>query len=181
MRRAGNNNAYAQDNELTWIDWDAADREIIAFTAQVARLRSDHPTFRRLRYFDGKPVERAEGEALPDIVWLSPEGREMTMDDWNAGSNKSIAVFLNGESLRRRDAAGHELTDDDMILCFNAHSAPVEFTLPKRALPLRWEVILDTAVPTFTQPGPLDATSFTVVDRSLVVLRRMADAATVSW
>ena len=177
----GNNNAYAQDNELTWIDWDSADRGLIAFTAALARLRSDHPTFRRLRFFDGKPVERAEGEALPDIVWLSPEGREMTMDDWNAGSNKSIAVFLNGESLRRRDAAGHELTDDDMILCFNARSAPVEFTLPRRALTLRWEVILDTAVPTVTQPSPLDTTSFTVADRALVVLRRMADAATGSW
>ncbi|NEN05890.1 glycogen debranching protein GlgX [Diaminobutyricibacter tongyongensis] len=169
----GNNNAYAQDNELTWMHWDTADHELIAFTAAVAKLRSEHPTFRRLRYFDGKPVDRADGDPLPDIGWLSPSGVEMTMQDWSAGFNKSITVFLNGQSLERRDADGHQLTDDDVILFFNADSAPVEFTLPPRAVPLRWEVLLDTSQAD-AAPAPLEKTTITLADRSLVVLRRVA-------
>ncbi|WP_426515515.1 glycogen debranching protein GlgX [Diaminobutyricibacter sp. McL0618] len=170
----GNNNAYAQDNELTWIHWDTADSELMAFVSAVARLRAQHPTFRRLRYFDGKPVDRADGGRLPDIVWLSPAGGEMTMDDWTAGYNKSIGVFLNGESLGRRDAEGHALTDDDMILLFNADSSTVEFALPQRAVPLRWEVLLDTSEATAAGPTPLDKTTISLVDHALVVLRRVA-------
>ena len=169
----GNNNAYAQDNELTWIDWDAADQGLMAFTAAVARLRSEHPTFRRLRYFDGKPVDREDGDPLPDIVWLSPTGVEMTMQDWTAGYNKSIGVFLNGESLSRRDAEGHALTDDDMILFFNADSSAVEFALPQRAIPVPWEVVLDTSQPAAPEPKPLGKTTVTLVDRAFVVLRRL--------
>ncbi len=153
--------------------WDTADQDLIAFTSAVAGLRAEHPTFRRLRFFDGKPVERADGDRLPDIGWLAPEGREMTLQDWAVAANKSIAVFLNGESLDRRDAEGHALTDDDMILLFNADSVPVEFTLPQRALPLRWEVLLDTSAPAASQPTPLGQTTLMLTDRSLVVLRRL--------
>lgn len=141
----GNNNVYAQDNELSWIDWEHADQPLLEFTAAVARLRADHPTFRRSRFFDGRPVRRGEGDPVPDIVWLRPDGSIMEPEDWDAGFGKAIGVFLNGEGIRERDRRGERIVDRHFIVLFNAHDDAVEFTIPIHEASPEWEVLIDTA------------------------------------
>ena len=141
----GNNNTYAQDSELSWVHWDAADTPLTEFVSAIARLRSQHPTFRRARFFDGRPVRRGEGEALPDIVWLTPAGDEMVPDDWGSGFGRAIGVFLNGQGIRERDARGEQITDLSFILYFNAHDESVDFTVPSEEYSAQWETVVDTA------------------------------------
>lgn len=141
----GNNNVYAQDGELSWIDWEHADQPLIEFTAAVAKLRADHPTFRRSRFFDGRPVRRGEGDPVPDIVWLRPDGSIMEPEDWDAGFGKAIGVFLNGEGIRERDRRGERIIDRHFIVLFNAHDEAVEFTIPIHEASPEWEVLIDTA------------------------------------
>ncbi len=141
----GNNNGYAQDNELTWVHWDSVDRPLIEFTAALARLRREHPTFRRSRFFDGRPVVREAGEPVPDIVWLRPDGTAMRPDDWDSGFGRAIGVFLNGNGIRERDRRGRPISDRHVVMLFNAGDAPVEFTIPSAEYSPRWDVLIDTS------------------------------------
>ena len=141
----GNNNGYAQDNEITWIDWENVDASLIDFTSALARLRRDHPTFRRRRFFDGRPVRREEVERIPDIVWLRPDGTQMQPEDWDSGFGRSIGVFLNGNGIRERDRRGEPITDLHFLVLFNAGDEPVEFTLPDVEFSPNWDVLVDTA------------------------------------
>ncbi|WP_082474018.1 glycogen debranching protein GlgX [Curtobacterium sp. Leaf261] len=167
----GNNNVYAQDSELSWIDWANADDDLIAFTGEVVRLRRHHPTFRRTRYFNGRPVRRGQDEPLPDIVWLTPEGEAMQPEEWDSGFGKSVGVFLNGDGIRGRDARGGRVTDVNFLMYFNAHDDTVTFTLPPDEYAPHWMIRIDTADPTekgdvFDAGAPLD-----VPARSMLVLR----------
>ena len=111
----GNNNTYAQDSEISWVHWDEADRPLVEFTAAVARLRHQHPTFRRKRFFTGTTVragDGAEGDRLNDIVWLHPDGRPMDGDDWTAEGARVIGMYLNGHGIAGTDAVGNPITDD---------------------------------------------------------------------
>jgi glycogen operon protein len=167
----GNNNTYAQDSELSWIHWDDADLPLIEFTAAVSRLRKEHPTFRRSRFFDGHPGRRVEGAALPDIVWLSPDGDEMKSEDWDESRARTVAKFLNGAGIRERDTRGKNVTDVNFLLCFNADPEDVEFTLPPAQYAPAWEIVVDTAGQgADSVPRPAGAIQ-TVSARSLVVLR----------
>ena len=143
--QAGNNNAYCQDNELSWVDWGlaAAEQDLLQFTEMLAGLRRDHPVFRRRRFFRGRPQAPADGTG--DIIWLTPVGQEMTQADWGASYAKSLAVFLNGEAISEPDPRGGKITDARFLLLFNAHSNPVTFTLPEASLAVGWEVVIDTA------------------------------------
>ena len=141
----GNNNGYAQDNEITWIDWEHVDASLVDFTSALARLRRDHPTFRRRRFFDGRPVRREEVERIPDIVWLRPDGTQMQPEDWDSGFGRSIGVFLNGNGIRERDRRGEPITDRHFLVLFNAGDEPVEFTLPDVDFSPNWDVLVDTA------------------------------------
>ncbi|CDK01814.1 Glycogen operon protein GlgX homolog [Microbacterium sp. C448] len=141
----GNNNGYAQDNELTWVNWDAADHPLIEFTSALVRLRAEHPTFRRRRFFNGRPVRRAKDEGLPDIVWLRPDGTEMQPEDWDSGFGRCIGVFLNGNGIRERDRRGEPIVDKHFIILFNAGEEHVEFYLPDADASPTWDVIVDTA------------------------------------
>ncbi len=146
--QGGNNNGYCQDSELTWIDWDNADAGLLGFTAAVAALRAEHPVFRRRRFFSGKPVGRRglDGQGgLPDIAWFTPDGTEMSDEDWGASFAKSVAVFLNGQGIAGRDPRGQRVTDDSFVLCFNAHHEPIEFALPPKEFGAAWRVVLQTA------------------------------------
>ena len=143
--QGGNNNGYAQDNEITWIDWENVDASLIDFTSALARLRRDHPTFRRRRFFDGRPVRREEVERIPDIVWLRPDGTQMQPEDWDSGFGRSIGVFLNGNGIRERDRRGEPITDLHFLVLFNAGDEPVEFTLPDVEFSPNWDVLVDTA------------------------------------
>ena len=166
----GNNNVYAQDNDLSWIDWEHADQPLIEFTAAVAKLRAEHPTFRRSRFFDGRPVRRGEGDPVPDIVWLRPDGSTMEPEDWDAGFGKAIGVFLNGEGIRERDRRGERILDRHFIVLFNAHDDAVEFSLPMHEFSPEWEVLIDTGGRHADSPPILPGGTIELEERSLVVL-----------
>jgi isoamylase len=165
----GNNNTYAQDSELTWIHWDDADHELIEFTGQLARLRAEHPTFRRVRFFNGRPVTRGTGEPLPDIEWLAPDATPMSTEDWDTDFVKAAAVFLNGQGIRGRDARGGRITDAHALVIFNASETVVDFVVPPDEYGAQWQVEVNTATPgghTTVAPGETIA----VESHSLVVL-----------
>jgi glycogen operon protein len=167
----GNNNTYAQDSELTWIHWDAEDQPLIEFTSAVSRLRKEHPTFRRSRFFDGRPVKRGKGEPLPDIVWLDSDASEMQPEDWDSNLSRSVGVFLNGQGIRARDTRGNPLFDVHFLLYFNAHDEEQVFTLPSSEYSESWDVVIDTAGEAADSQVFAAGSEMTVDARSMVVLR----------
>lgn len=165
----GNNNGYAQDSALTWIDWEQADTELLDFATRLARLRERHPVFRRRRFFDGRPVERGDGDVLPDIVWLRPDAAAMTPSDWDSGFGRSIGVFLNGGGIPDCDARGRPVVDDCFLLLFNGGDETVNFSLPPDEYAGRWvvEIHTDGVMDTEFHPGAVVG----VESRSVLVLR----------
>ena len=169
----GNNNAYCQDSELTWVDWGKVDVDLLAFTRQVSELRRQHPVFRRRRFFDGRPVRRRGVETLPDITWFATDGTEMTEEDWEAPFGRAVAVYLNGEGIPDRDSRGDRVVDDSFLLCFSAHDQPLEFLVPGAEYASTWTVVLDTARPDLDDGTVMMAGgSVPVGPRALVVLQR---------
>ena len=142
----GNNNAYAQDNELSWVHWDLSERdaELLEFTRRVARLRREHPTFRRRKFFRGRQIR---GSDVRDIVWLSPDGTEMTDDEWTSGYVRCFGMALGGEAMEEWDEHGQQIRDENFLLLFNADGAAIDFTLPDFGRSRGWCVMLDTANP----------------------------------
>jgi glycogen operon protein len=172
----GNNNGYCQDSELTWIHWDTVDLPLVEFTAALSRLRHEHPTFRRSRFFDGRPVRRGQGEKLPDIVWLNADGKEMLPEDWGSGFGRTIGVFLNGDGIGGVDSRGRRITDVNFLLFFNAHDDTVDFTLPPAEYAPKWDVVIDTAGE-YADTQVLDAgASLGVSGKAMVVLRAHSGA-----
>jgi isoamylase len=167
----GNNNGYAQDSELTWMHWDEADQPLVAFTAAVARLRRDHPVFRRSRFFHGRPVRRGEGEPLPDLVWLGAEGEPMQPEDWDETLNRSVGVFFNGHGIKERDARGRRVTDVNFLVYFNAAGEDVEVTLPPEEYSPEWEIVVDTAGEEVDSVARPAGARQTIAARALVVMR----------
>ncbi|MGO2750055.1 MAG: glycogen debranching protein GlgX [Pseudoclavibacter sp.] len=167
----GNNNTYAQDSELSWVHWENADEPLIEFTRAVAQLRADHPTFRRRRFFNGRVEERAEGSALPDIVWLSTDGTQMASEDWNAEFVKSMGMFLNGNAIAGRDERGEEITDVSFMVYFNASETVVEATLPSVEITSHWDVVIDTSGMHTDLEAVEPGSTIPLEPRSLVVLR----------
>jgi isoamylase len=172
----GNNNGYCQDNELTWIDWAAADTDLLEFTRTVSALRASHPVFRRRRFFNGKPVGRRGQDGLPDIAWFAPDGDEMTDEDWGAGFAKSVAVFLNGQGIPGRDARGQRVLDDSFLLCFNAHYEPLEFVLPPTDFGESWRTVVYTGAKEGQPPEELGAAATLTVDAHTAVVLQAAPA-----
>ena len=152
----GNNNSYCQDNEISWVDWDAAavHADLVDFVAALSGLRRAHPVFRRRRFFSGRAAGSADGKR--DIVWLSPSGAEMTGHDWSSGYARSLAVCLNGDAITEPGPRGERITDADFILMINAHNEPVTFTIPPDvvgASGTSWHVVVDTGqVPALAVP-----------------------------
>lgn len=137
----GNNNAYCQDNEISWLDWDNADKELIEFTCRLIDFRKSHPVFSRKNWFKGKPVRKA---GLTDIAWFKPDGSEMTEDDWTNGFAKSLGIFLYGDGLRTVDQDNKPIVDDSFYLIFNAHFEAIEFKLPSEKYGKKWKKVFDT-------------------------------------
>ncbi|HEX2224326.1 MAG TPA: glycogen debranching protein GlgX, partial [Thermoanaerobaculia bacterium] len=171
--QGGNNNAYCQDNEISWFDWENADQELIEYTARLIQLRRDHPVFRRRRWFLGSPIH---GEGVSDIGWFKPDGGDMSEEDWQQGFVKSLGVFLNGEAIPTPDARGERIVDDRFYLLFNAHGEPARFRLPARPeWGEAWTKVLDTREPLPEEGSevyrageevPLEARSLMVLCRS---------------
>ncbi|HEX3816287.1 MAG TPA: glycogen debranching protein GlgX [Mycobacteriales bacterium] len=172
--QGGNNNTWCQDNELSWVDWESIDEELLSFTSRVAELRHQHPVFRRRRFFNGRPVRRGGGEPLRDLAWLTPAGEEMAEDDWSS-LGPSVAVFLNGNGIPDRDSRGERVVDDSFLMCFNAHHEPVDFTLPPSEYGESWETVIDTTEPQQPDKPVLSeaCAHLTVEARSLVVLLKV--------
>ena len=169
--QGGNNNGYAQDNEITWVDWRHVDQPLVEFTAALARLRREHPTFRRSRFFDGRPVRREEGAPLPDIAWLRPDGTEMQPEDWESGFGRSVGVFLNGAGIRERDRRGEQIEDRHFFILFNAGDEGLSFTIPRAEFSPEWEIVIDTTGQlTDTEPRA-GGEAIELAGRSLIVLR----------
>jgi glycogen operon protein len=138
----GNNNAYAQDNEVSWYDWDGADHELLEVTRRLSELRRDHPVFRRRKWFQGRPIA---GETADDIEWFTPDGSIMTGEDWGVGYARSLGVYLNGDAIAATDDRGERVIDDTFYAAFNAYEEPLDFVMPDGAYADRWVVVLDTA------------------------------------
>ncbi|MFJ6907275.1 glycogen debranching protein GlgX [Streptomyces griseoluteus] len=171
----GNNNAYCQDNEISWIDWDLTDeqRALVDFTRRLIGLRAEHPVLRRRRFFRGE-TETRKKQPLPDLIWLRPDAREMTDQDWRRGDAHSVGVFLNGDAIAERDAYGGRVVDDSFLLLLNGFWEPVDFRLPAASYGERWTTLIDTADPEGV-PDERErkaATRLRVESRSLVLLSR---------
>ncbi|MBZ6231805.1 glycogen debranching protein GlgX [Streptomyces olivaceus] len=172
----GNNNAYCQDNDISWIDWrlDDEQRSLLDFVRRLIALRADHPVLRRRRYFRGDTATHAD-QPLPDLVWLLPDAREMTDDDWRRSDAHAVGVFLNGDAIAEPDPCGRPVVDDSFLLLLNSHWEPTDFRLPGAGYGERWTALIDTADP---EGVPDEAehkagTVVTVEQRSLVVLSRL--------
>jgi isoamylase len=137
----GNNNAYAQDNELSWFRWGEVDEDLLATTRSLIALRSEHPVFRRRRWFQGRPLR---GDEIDDIAWLTPDGDEMDDDDWDASYAKALQVFLNGNGIASPDPRGQPVVDDSFLVLFNASDDGIEFRLPPAGFGSSWRVVVDT-------------------------------------
>jgi glycogen operon protein len=169
----GNNNGFCQDNKLTWIDWGNIDVDLLAFTRRVTELRQQHPIFRRRRFFDGRPVRRRGTKSLPDIAWFTPDGSQMTENDWASGFGRSVGVFLNGNGIPGTDVRGQRVVDESFLLYFSAHDDAIDFCLPPSEFGPGWEIVLDTAQPSIDNEEILKAgATVPVGPRALVVLRR---------
>ena len=167
----GNNNAYCQDSELTWIDWDAIDGELLDFTRRLIQLRSEHPVLHRRRWFQGRAIHGAD---VRDIEWYATDGTEMTDADWNRTQARSLGMFLRGEGQRGID--GEPVTDDTFFVVFNARPADLRFTMPDERIGRRWRLVMDTAGSRpFRRNGRILAAGqrFRVTGRSVVVLCRV--------
>jgi isoamylase len=151
--QGGNNNAYCQDNETSWLDWEGADRELMQFVIGLVELRKRHPSFRRRTY--PKPE---------DTSWLAPEGREMVEQDWKLPYARCFGMLMVGQRLAERDEHGNAMVDDDLLLLLNAHHEAIEFTLPGEG----WTAVLDTAIdpPAPAAPYPLQPRSLALLVRS---------------
>ncbi|MHB8587402.1 MAG: glycogen debranching protein GlgX [Candidatus Dormibacteraceae bacterium] len=163
----GNNNAYCQDNELSWVDWTAVDDSLLDFTRWIIAFRRDHPVFRRRRFFQGRPIR-----GTLDISWFKPDGKSMTDEDWDVGYARSLGMFLNGSGIAGHDERGRPVTDDSFILLFNAHTGGVRWTLPAEYA-ATWRLVLDTRR---GQPedGPKEvAGRITTSARSIAVLQSL--------
>jgi len=139
----GNNNAYCQDNEISWVNWDLTpeDKDLLAFVTRLIQLRHLHPIFHRRNFFQGRPIR---GSGIKDIHWLTPEGTEMSDEEWSQHFARCLGVFLSGEALGEVDERGRAIRDDNFMILFNAHHEPIDFQLPVLCEGCVWQVVLDT-------------------------------------
>jgi isoamylase len=175
--QSGNNNAYCQDNELSWFDWrlDRPRRDLLAFTRGLIALRRRHPVLRRRHFFQGRPIR---GSEVVDLAWVRPDGHAMTEEDWTNPHTRALGLRLAGDAIDELDSGGLPIVDDTLLLLLNAHHEPLDFVLPAHRPRVRWQTVLDTRSPDGRvpvrvrrggEPYPLEA-------RSLALLRLRAES-----
>ncbi|OUC94070.1 glycogen debranching protein GlgX [Streptosporangium minutum] len=172
--QGGNNNAYCQDNEISWVDWSLVkdEKDLLDFVRSLSGLRRAHPVLQRRRFFHGRKAD----DGTRDIVWLTPSGEEMSASDWHTGYAKSLTVFLNGDAITEPGPRGEPILDDSFLLLINGHHEDMDFTLPDAKYGAEWQTVLDTA-----DDGPKDGRSsgglwppeavVPVTSRSMQILR----------
>ena len=169
--QAGNNNAYCQDNQISWLNWDLQpqDRDLLTFVQRMVTLRKRHPVFRRRHFFQGRPIK---GENIKDVLWLSPKGSEMSEEEWRDASVRCLGMFLSGQGLDEMDERGRKRGDENFLLLLNAHHEDVEFTLPEFRLGTRWAAWMDTSREGGLRPADSydGGAAYPLQSRSMVVL-----------
>jgi glycogen operon protein len=170
----GNNNAYCQDNVVSWVDWRDPDLALLEFTRLLVSIRRSHPVFQRRRWFEGSSIR---GANLTDIGWFKPDGHEMVESDWHVTFARAVGIYLNGQGIQSLGPRGQRLVDDDFYLVLSADAGTLEFTIPEALGPGDWNVIVDTD-PAF---NPAQATTYQtgeIIDvppRTVVALLRVND------
>jgi isoamylase len=171
----GNNNAYCQDNEISWFDWEHVDRDLLTFTRKLIQFVRRHPVFMRRGWFQGRALSRQDPNSLHDIGWLTVDGDEMATDDWANATANVLGVFLNGQGIATPDDRGRRVVDDSFYLMFNAGHEPANFKFPPERWGKAWTLVFDT------QRGFLPETetverkagqTWELVPRSLAVWKR---------
>ena len=144
----GNNNAYCQDNEISWTNWhlDKGRKELLAFVSKLIHLRLDHPVLHRRRFFTGREPGD-DSNTIPQVEWFDHTGSIMDMDDWQNTHAFSMMIYLNGSDIPEADWYGNRMVDNDFILIFNAHYEPIMFTLPDERYGRKWQLVVDTHNP----------------------------------
>jgi isoamylase len=171
----GNNNAYCQDNEISWYDWNLDERrnKLLDFTCKLIDFRKKHPNLRRRKFFQDREVYHS---ASKDIAWYRSDGQEMTQEQWNTGWMRGLAVMLNGDTLAESDDMGEPIHDDSFLLMLNSHEECVTYTLPQSPRSRGWKLVMDTNDLEHPFAGrPLDGSDgkLDVAGRSVVVLREL--------
>jgi glycogen operon protein len=174
----GNNNAYCQDSELSWLDWELDDdkRALLRFAQRVIALRRSHPVFRRRDFFQGRPLY---GSDVKDIHWFKADGSEMTQEDWKHRQARALAVYMVGAALQERDTRGGPIVDGNFLLLFNANHKAQRFKLPLDGGAARWRLVFDTSL----HDGGTDnrvfrgGATYAVAARALAVLEQQEAAA----
>ncbi len=165
----GNNNTYCQDNELSWLDWSLDDerKEMLEFTRKLVHLRQEHPSLCRRRFFFGR---RVHGADVHDIVWLQPNGNEMSDEEWTAGYVRCIGMLLNGEVMREWSEDGSIVHDQPLLLLLNAHHEAIPFQLPRCGEHEKWKVLVETATGAEHEHAEFEVGSeYSVAGRSLTL------------
>ena len=159
----GNNNAYCQDNKVSWVNWEEKDNSLLDYVQRLIALRREHPVLRRRQFFHDSRLRRG----TEDIAWFTPSGRHMTDGDWGAGHTTAIAVFLNGDAITEPGASGQRVTDDSFLLLFNPTPDKVTFRMPASPYDGPWSILLDTATPmrreALTEPVPVESHTLCVL------------------
>ena len=167
----GNNNTYCQDNEISWQPWalTCAQREMLAWAKRVIAFRKAHPILRRRSYFQGRPLR---GGDVKDIIWLRPDGQEMSEEEWNDDSIRALALGLAGDATDLRDERGRRLIDDSLVILLNSHDHSVAFHLPEIQRE-QWEIVLDTEWPTIPEGQECyhSGGTYTLAARAMAVLK----------
>jgi glycogen operon protein len=177
----GNNNAYCQDNEISWYDWNLSDNQknLLSFVQRVIALRREHPNLRRRKFFQDRSIRpdivMGEGEDLyKDVAWLRPDGHEMTEEEWTAGWVRCIGLELSGRLLDHQDALGRPYMDDTFLILLNPHWEPIKFYVPIGNRKRHWKLILDTR--THEEPEPVQVNTgeyYEIIPRSMAVFSEL--------
>ncbi len=168
----GNNNAYCQDNEISWLNWELNERDQkqLDYAKHLIRLRRDHPVLHRRKFFQGREIH---GTGVRDICWYQPDGSLMTEEQWINGSVRSLGMLLNGLAMQETDERGEEIKDDVLLLLINGHDEQQCFKLPGDEQGPRWQVLLDTNTPDIDRDrGAAAGEIFELYPRTLVLLRQ---------
>ncbi len=171
--QGGNNNAYCQDNAISWVDWDLSpdDRDLLQFTRTMIRLFHEHPVLRRRRFFQGRKILSSKTK---DITWFTPKGEEMSDEGWHGPELRAIAMRLAGDALNDVDDQGNPVADDTLLILLNAHHEEVKFRLPSLPKKKAWNLVINTRYPLGKPPRRRYCRSghrLTVSARSLVLMR----------
>lgn len=168
----GNNNAYCQDNEIAWInwEWDEKQKALFEFTRQVIDVRKKHPVMHKRRYFKGRKIF---GSEIRDVRWLNTDGNRMTAEEWSAEHTRCMGMLLNGQLMDEVNEKGEKIRDDILMLIVNSYWEPVPFTLPHEDVGLTWELMIDTAKNDVNGKGEEITDIYEIEGRSLVLLRNV--------